>query len=123
MSIDPYKLDWNDRRVARVQQFVTQDLRKRRSRDEAAQVANLEPAYFSKYFLKIVGVSFSTWAAQTRIEAAKQALMTTNIRINEVAAAVGYESVTTFERAFFRYAGTCPREYRRGCGNKEDTKR
>jgi two-component system response regulator YesN len=123
MSIDPHKLDWNDRRVARVQQFVKQDLRKRCSRDEAAQLANLEPAYFSKYFLKVVGLSFSAWVAQTRIEAAKRALMTTDFRINEVATAVGYDSVTTFDRAFFKYAGVCPREFRRGCRSKEDTKR
>src|SRR5436190_7061272 len=101
-----------DRRVARAMTFIVQDLSRRPSRAEAALVACLDPAYFSKRFLKSTGVNFSVWNRQIRVEAAKRLLLGSDFQIGQVAAAVGYDDLTTFERNFLRQTGVRPREYR-----------
>lgn len=110
--IEQVTLSYRDRRVARVLEFVKRDLTRRVSRAEAARAVCLEPAYFSKRFQKAVGIPFSTWSARIRIEVARSLLRSSDYRISEVAASVGYQDVTTFERNFRKHAGVSPRLYR-----------
>ena len=101
-----------DRRVARVVDATMRELRKRMSRTDAARVANLDPAYFSKRFRKAMGVSFATWSTTIRLQEARRLLSETDLRVCEIVMAVGYEDVTTFERNFRRFLGASPRAYR-----------
>ena len=101
-----------DRRVARVLDFIAGNLPKRLSRAEAARVASLEPAYFSKRFRGAMGVSFAQWNTAIRVREAQRLLERTDFRVCEVAAAVGYDDLTTFERNFRRLLGLSPRAYR-----------
>jgi two-component system, response regulator YesN len=102
----------SNRRVTRAIDLVMRDLTQRISRRDAARAANLEPAYFSKYFRKVMGVSFSSWTTLIRIEAARRLLESSDERICAVAAAVGYDDITTFERNFRKHTGKNPRSYR-----------
>lgn len=101
-----------DRRVARVLTLIARDLTERLSRADAARAASLDPAYFSKRFRRAMGVSFSVWNATIRVRQAQRLLECTDFQIREVAAAVGYDDVTTFERNFRRLLGLSPRAYR-----------
>jgi len=102
-----------DRRVARVVQIVKEDLSKRISRDEAARIAHLEPAYFSRCFRNAIGSSFTEWNRAIRIDKAKDLLAIVDMSVTEIAGRVGYSDVTTFERCFRAHAGAAPREFRR----------
>ncbi len=82
----------SDRRVERVLGAITQDLTSRPSRAAAAKIANLEPAYFSKRFRRVVGVTFAVWNAQIRVEGAKPLLAILDLPITQVAAAVAPKS-------------------------------
>jgi transcriptional regulator GlxA family with amidase domain len=106
-------LDCRDRRVTRVLGYITRDLSQRVPLVLAAQVAGLEPRYFSKRFHKTMGLSFSAWNVRIRVEEAKRLLEIDDLSITAIAMAVGYRDVTTFERAFWRCEHLCPREYRR----------
>lgn len=103
------------------------DLRMRMSRTQAARVASLDPGYFSKRFRKAMGVSFATWSTTTRLHEAQRLLDHTDLRVFEIAMAVGYGDVTTFERNFRRFLGASPRAYRARAVTQsvesEDTKR
>jgi transcriptional regulator GlxA family with amidase domain len=102
-----------DRRVARVVRIVMEDLSQRLSRDDAARIANLEPAYFSRHFRKTIGASFTAWNRNIRIDRAKVLLAIVDMSVTEVASAVGYNDVTTFERCFRCEIGITPRQFRR----------
>ena len=102
-----------DRRLARVLRRVTQDLTQRFTCADAAQIAGLERAYFSKRFRSVMHVSFSSWNARVRVDEAKRLLRAIDLSITAISASVGYDDVTTFERVFKRLEGTCPREHRR----------
>jgi AraC-like DNA-binding protein len=101
-----------DRRIARVTDSVTRDLTKRMSRSAAARLAHLEPAYFSKRFHRVMGMAFAEWSESVRVQTAKNMLRMIDKPILRIAEAVGYTTACTFERAFRRQVGVCPREYR-----------
>jgi transcriptional regulator GlxA family with amidase domain len=102
-----------DARIDRAICYISKNLGKRITLVEAASMACLEPFYFSKRFHKTMGVSFGTWNAQIRIEAAKKLLVESSQPITSIAAAVGYSDLTTFERAFRRLESRSPRAHRR----------
>jgi transcriptional regulator GlxA family with amidase domain len=112
-----------DDRVAAAMAFVVHNLGVRRSRADVARAAHLDPAYFSKRFLRATGYTFSEWNSRIRVEYAKTILETTRLQIMEVASRVGYEDLTTFERNFRRYEGRSPREHRQSAARHKMPKR
>jgi|SRR5688572_16245883 len=109
----------NDRRIDRVLRLVARDMSKRVTLGEAAAAAGLKPAYFSRRFHMMTGMCFAQWNTRARIEEAESLLRTIDLSITAVAAAVGYSDITTFERAFRRIVGMCPREFRRLISNHD----
>lgn len=102
-----------DPRVVAAMALIVKNLAVRFSRDDVARAVHLDPAYFSKRFVRATGCTFSAWNARVRVERAKTLLGTTLLQVDEVAARVGYADITTFGRNFRRYANVSPRAYRR----------
>jgi len=92
-----------------VSQHSTEDL----SLEKAAKVACLEAKYFSTYFHKKVGVTFSCWRTLLRLAEAQRLILTADFSISHVAHAVGFEDIRSFERSFKKYTGMTPREFKR----------
>jgi transcriptional regulator GlxA family with amidase domain len=92
--------------------IVLRDLTVRHSRTAVAQAASVEPTYFSKLFRDTVGLTFRDWNKTIRVAAAQTLLRTSDRQIRDIAAAVGYADLTTFERVFRKTTGMRPREYR-----------
>jgi AraC-like DNA-binding protein len=78
----------------------------------AAQAVNLSSKYFSDVFRKATGIPFVEYVGRVRVEKAKDLLVNPRLRISEIAFEVGFQSLSQFNRAFRRNAGTSPREYR-----------
>ena len=79
------------------------------------QIANsfhFHENYISNLYKEEYGENLSNAIERLRIEKASQLLQTTNIRIGEVAAAVGYSSDSSFRRAFKKITGVSPVDYR-----------
>jgi AraC-like DNA-binding protein len=62
------------------------------------------------------GVSFSTLADQRRRDEALRLLRSSRLSIEDVARQLGYTNASTFVRAFHRWTGQTPKQYRRGAG-------
>ena len=52
------------------------------------------------------------YITQQRLSHACQLLSTTNIPITEIGGRVGFQSISSFNRAFARYKSLSPRDYR-----------
>jgi AraC-like DNA-binding protein len=63
--------------------------------------------------LAALGRSYSSIVDEMRFEAALEMMCEPNIRLLDVAISVGYTDPSNFSRAFRRFAGVSPREYRR----------
>jgi two-component system response regulator YesN len=99
-------------RLGRVREYVEQHYHERITLRTAAQVAGLEPSYFSRFFHEKTGVKFSDWLTSIRINKAKRRMAERNTPITRVALAVGYRDLRTFERAFLRCAGMTPSAFK-----------
>ena len=78
-----------------------------------AELVNLNPNYFSDLFKSETGKNFVDFVIETRISAAKKLLAQHDVKVYEIAEAVGYNDPTSFNRAFKKIVGISPAEYRR----------
>lgn len=71
----------------------------------------------SKIFKAGTGMSFSEYLLQLRMKRSLELLRGSQQSITAIAETVGYVNYTTFKRAFIRYAGISPRDYRNGAAD------
>jgi AraC-like DNA-binding protein len=79
---------------------------------DVAEHVHVSTHYFSKFFKKATSIGFSEFLTRARVENAKNKLANPLLPINEVADQVGFGSLSQFNRAFHRYVGCSPKEYR-----------
>jgi len=71
----------------------------------------LSKAYFCSLFKRETGYGFTEYVNHQRIEKAKVLLSTTNLRVYEVAEAVGYVSPKYFFQVFKRITNKRPKDF------------
>lgn len=77
-----------------------------------AQIAYLNPCYFSLQFKKETGMNFVDFLKEIRINKAKELLQRIDLKVSEIAKTVGFQNKQYFSDAFKRYTGQTPLEYR-----------
>ena len=77
-----------------------------------ARVVNMSATYFSEKFKEMTGINFVEYVARTRVEKARNLLLNPNHRVSEVAFAVGFQSLSQFNRTFKKVVGESPQKYR-----------
>jgi AraC-like DNA-binding protein len=80
---------------------------------ELAGLCNLSNDYFSRLFLKTMGMRPIDYINRKRIEEAQLKLVTTNDPIEKIALELGLDNFSYFNRMFKKYSCTTPGEYRR----------
>ena len=65
-------------------------------------------------FKKELNEGFYDFLSNYRINVSKQLLLTTNLKVYEIAERVGYNDSITFGRAFKKITGTTPNGFRNG---------
>ena len=86
----------------------------------AAQALGLSEKRVYTLVRKQTQMSFSDYLLQLRMRAAAELLCTTPLGAAEIAARCGYLAVNTFYRAFKKYYGMTPSQFRRNGGPGED---
>jgi AraC-like DNA-binding protein/ligand-binding sensor protein len=79
---------------------------------EVAKRVNVSTQYLSSLFHQASGITFTDYVARLRVEQAKVLLADPRNRISEVAFAVGFESLSQFNRVFRRVVGHAPTKFR-----------
>lgn len=79
----------------------------------AAREAGMSEHRFCVVFEQEMGMTFTDYLFQMRVNVAKALLTTTHMRVNSIANAVGFNEPDYFASIFRRYAGMDPRAYRR----------
>ncbi|MGN0675355.1 MAG: helix-turn-helix domain-containing protein [Oscillospiraceae bacterium] len=78
--------------------------------DEAAEFMCFSRPYFSKYFHKMSGMTFSEYLNVVRVSESVKMLSQKNLSAGETAVAAGFGTIRSFNRIFKRYTGFTPRE-------------
>jgi two-component system response regulator YesN len=81
------------------------------SLESFAETYHMTPEYISNLFAREVGTSFSNYKKQARLEKAKLLLLTTEMKVYEVACAVGYPDQKYFSRVFKEYTGVSAKQF------------
>lgn len=81
------------------------------SNKDYAAMCFLSESRFSHIFKEVIGSTPQKFMESKRIEAAKELLLTSNLRISEIAGLVGYEDAYYFSRIFKKNVGLSPREF------------
>ncbi len=77
-----------------------------------ANVVNINANYLSEKFKEVTGINFVEYVARIRFANACGLLRNPSLRISDVAFAVGFESLSQFNRVFKRFSGKSPTQYR-----------
>ncbi len=77
-----------------------------------AELVYFNPSYLSRLFKQETGLNLSDYINSSRMNKAMELLRSPDMKIQEVAEQVGYNSSANFTRSFRRYTQKTPQEYR-----------
>lgn len=96
--------------------YIAENYAKSPSLREVANFVHLSPHYFSRLFAQENDCGFQDYLNKVRIEAAKDLLRNSPMKIRQAARHVGFKDVSHFARLFRRVEGMTPREFTRSVG-------
>ena len=101
------------RMVERAKAFIQEHFQESElSVEMLCQELHLSPAYFSTLFKRELGMSFTAYVTEVRMEAAAERLRETEEKTYLIARQCGYEDPNYFSYVFKRHFGESPSKYR-----------
>jgi AraC-like DNA-binding protein len=79
---------------------------------KVAKAVNISANHLSEKFKQVTGVNFVEYVARVRFKNACDLLRDRNLRISEIAFAVGFQSLSQFNRVFTKLGRKSPTQYR-----------
>ncbi len=109
-----YKARESDKKdlLHRIFIFVDKNFNKNCSLNLLANQLGYNYSYLSRYFRKIVGISFNAYVKNYRLNHACYLLKNTKSSVMQCALDSGFETIRSFNRDFKEYFKTTPNEYR-----------
>jgi AraC-like DNA-binding protein len=98
--------------IWRARKFIEQHSGDELSLRKVAKAANISPNYLSEKFKQVTGMNFVDYVTRIRFEEACRLLHDVDLRISEIAFAVGFQSLSQFNRVFKNLSGRSPTEFR-----------
>ncbi len=98
--------------IRKCTEYIEKNYQDRITLDTMARVVYLSQAYISRIFHKETGHSFTEYLNRVRVEHSKSLLRSGQIRIADIAAAVGFEDQSYFTKVFKKHTGVTPGHYR-----------
>jgi AraC-like DNA-binding protein len=92
--------------------YIRENYRYDISREGLASSVSMSPVRFGKAFKAYTGKKFGEYINELRIEEAKSLLKETKKPISDIAFEVGFDSLRSFNRAFYRHTGMTPSQFR-----------
>lgn len=100
------------RLIDRVFQYITDHYKEGISQKEVAEFVDKNPAVFSSFFKKTVGVTFVQYVNSLRISHACQLLIDSDLSVLEICHLSGFNNLSNFNRRFLQEKQMSPRRYR-----------
>jgi AraC-like DNA-binding protein len=110
-------------RIWKARNFIHEHSGDELSLSKVAKAANTSANYFSEKFKEATGTNFVKYVAQRRYEKAAMLLLQHDLRVSEIAFAVGFQSLSQFNRVFKKLSGKSPTAYRAEARAREKQRR
>lgn len=96
------------------QKFIDENYAKNILVTDVAKYVGASPSYLSRVFKEVTGQTIIATLNQKRLEKAKDYLENTDMKIFEIADALGFDNTTYFSHFFKKYTNVSPKEYKGG---------
>ncbi|WDV46982.1 AraC family transcriptional regulator [Clostridiaceae bacterium M8S5] len=96
------------KRLSKAIDYVEDNLENEISYDEAAKIACCSTYYFQRMFSYVTGVTLSEYIRRRRMTSAAFDLQSSDMKVMDIGLKYGYESPTSFNRAFQSVHGISP---------------
>ena len=93
--------------------FVENNYMEKITIEDVAKEVNLSQSHFMKYFKNTMGTSFIDYLNEYRLTMASRLLISSDSSILDIAAEVGFDNLSYFNRSFKKRFQQTPREYRK----------
>lgn len=113
-KIENNKSDKSESLIEKAESFLKNNYMKDISLDDISRYCNISTYYFSKLFKQETGENYVEYLNRIRIEHAKQMMNESDKSIKEICFSVGFSDPNYFSRAFKKYEGISPTEYKEG---------
>jgi len=98
--------------IWKARKFIEEHSGEELSLTKVAKAVGMNANHLSENFKQVTGINFVEYVARTRFKTACDLLRNGNLRISEIAFAVGFQSLSQFNRVFKRFSGRSPTQYR-----------
>jgi AraC family transcriptional activator FtrA len=105
--------DPEDDRIGRSMAWMLEHLDRPSTLESLAAAVHMSPRSYLRHFTRCTGTSPIRWLIARRVQASLPLLERTTVPVDEIAAAVGFETAVTFRHHFTRAMRTSPSGYRR----------
>lgn len=79
---------------------------------KVAKFAHISANYLSEKFKEVTGINFVDYLARIRVGKARDLLQNSDLRVSEIAFAVGFQSLSQFNRVFKKLTRKSPTQFR-----------
>lgn len=98
--------------IWKARKFIEQHSGDALSLSKVAKAVNISANHLSEKFKQVTDVNFVDYVARVRFEKTRDLLLNSNLPISEIAFAVGFQSLSQFNRVFKKLSGKSPTEFR-----------
>ncbi|MDR2679458.1 MAG: AraC family transcriptional regulator [Tannerella sp.] len=122
MRVQPSSKRWQTREVTHREyfkainiavNFINEHLHEKISLRDLGEVVHISGFHFHRIFKAILGECPGRYIQRLRLEKAASKLTTTNQTLTEIAEQTGYQSPQALSKAFRKYYGIAPSEFRK----------
>ncbi len=106
--------------IWKARKFIQQHSDDELSLTKVAKFSSISGNHLSEKFKEVTGINFVDYIARIRVGKACDLLENSNLRISEIAFAVGFQSLSQFNRVFKKLTRKSPTQFR--AANKKLTK-
>jgi transcriptional regulator GlxA family with amidase domain len=98
--------------IWKARKYIDKHSREELSLTRVAKTVNMKANYLSENFKKVTGIKFVDYVAHARFKNACDLLRNSRLHVSEIAFAVGFQSLSQFNRVFKRLSTKSPTQYR-----------
>ena len=98
--------------IWKARKFIEEHASEELSLKKVSRAVSISGNYLSEKFKSVTGINFVEYVARVRFENACDLMKNGDRRISEIAFAVGFQSLSQFNRVFKRFSGKSPTAYR-----------
>ena len=98
--------------IWKARKFIHEHADEELSLTEVGKAVNISANHLSEKFKEVAGINFVDYVARIRVGKACDLLRNSNLRISEIAFAVGFQSLSQFNRVFKKLTRRSPTQFR-----------